>query len=418
MPRSTKEGAPAAAPHRRKLTELYVKKAKGERRAGAFNVWDTYARGLVLRIQPTGHRAFKVVYRIHARPVWYHIGDARKIALDHARNIAIRIAARVAEGGDPEAERRAEQGAGTFGDLQSRYVESYAKKHNKSWKQADALITRHVLPRWKTLAADRISRADVKALMNRIEAPIAANQTVAAVSAVFTWAVKEELVTTNPCRNVERNPTKDRERILSNSEIPIFWKAFDNAGLVASSVLKTILLTGQRPGEVAHMRYEHIKDGFWEMPGAPEAKTKWPGTKNAASHRVWLPKPVRSIIRELSEEEASPTTGFVFAKTRRGPVSGLDRAMREICEASAIEPTVTPHDLRRTHGSTVTALGFGRDAMNRIQNHREGGIASVYDRHQYAEENKRIIETVAARIVSLAEGGAADNVVDFASASK
>jgi len=42
-----------------------------------------------------------------------------------------------------------------------------------------------------------------------------------------------------------------------------------------------------------------------------------------------------------------------------------------------ITDKVTPHDLRRTHGSTITALGFGRDAMNRIQNHREGGIASV-----------------------------------------
>jgi integrase len=412
MPRTTKDGAPAAEPLRRKLTELFVRKVEGERR-GAFNVWDTHVRGLVLRVQPTGHRAWKYVYRIHGRPVWYSIGDGRKVAIEDARKIAINLAARVAEGFDPVAERRAERGAGTFGELAERYVESYARKHNKSWRQADALIRRHVLPRWKTLAADRISRADVKALMNRIEAPIAANQTLAAVSAVFTWAVKEELVTANPCRNVERNKTTSRERVLSDSEIPIFWKAFDEAGLVASSALKTILLTGQRPGEVAHMRYEHIRDGWWEMPGAPEAKTKWPGTKNGASHRVWLPKAVQTIIRELSEEDASPTTGFVFAKTRRGPVSGLDRAMREICEASAIEPTVTPHDLRRTHGSTVTALGFGRDAMNRIQNHREGGIASVYDRHGYAEENKGIIETVAARIVSLAEGSPSGNVFDF-----
>jgi hypothetical protein len=37
--------------------------------------------------------------------------------------------------------------------------------------------------------------------------------------------------------------------------------------------------------------------------------------------------------------------------------------------------------------------------MNRIQNHREGGIASVYDRHGYPEENKRIMEAVAAHIM-------------------
>ena len=42
--------------------------------------------------------------------------------------------------------------------------------------------------------------------------------------------------------------------------------------------------------------------------------------------------------------------------------------------------------------------------MNRIQNHKEGGIASVYDRHQYAEENKRILETVGAHIMALVEG--------------
>ena len=59
----------------------------------------------------------------------------------------------------------------------------------------------------------------------------------------------------------------------------------------------------------------------------------------------------------------------------------------------------------------ITSLGFGRDAMNRIQNHKEGGIASVYDRHAYADENKRIMETVAAKIMSLLGGDGPGNVV-------
>lgn len=92
---------------------------------------------------------------------------------------------------------------------------------------------------------------------------------------------------------------------------------------------------------------------------------------------------------------------------------GLDDAMRAICRKFQIE-RATPHDLRRTHGTTIAALGFGRDAMNRIQNHREGGIGSVYDRHSYADENKRIMEEVAQHLVSLAEGGTADsNVVQI-----
>jgi hypothetical protein len=75
----------------------------------------------------------------------------------------------------------------------------------------------------------------------------------------------------------------------------------------------------------------------------------------------------------------------------------------------------TPHDLRRTHGSSITRLGFGRDAMNRIQNHKEGGIADVYDRHRYEEENKRVMESVAAHLLSLAQGiSAPSNVVSVA----
>jgi hypothetical protein len=38
-------------------------------------------------------------------------------------------------------------------------------------------------------------------------------------------------------------------------------------------------------------------------------------------------------------------------------------------------------------------LGSGRDAMNRIQNHREGRIADVYDPHHYEAETKHIMET-------------------------
>ena len=98
------------------------------------------------------------------------------------------------------------------------------------------------------------------------------------------------------------------------------------------------------------------------------------------------------------------TGGFVFAGARGRPISGLDAAMRAICAKLGVE-RATPHDLRRTHGSTITALGFGRDAMNRIQNHKEGGIATRLRRHDYAEENKRVMETVAAKIMALAEGG-------------
>jgi hypothetical protein len=86
--------------------------------------------------------------------------------------------------------------------------------------------------------------------------------------------------------------------------------------------------------------------------------------------------------------------------------------MGDICSKLDV-PRATAHDLRRTHGTLITSLGFGRDAMNRIQNHAEGGIASVYDRHQYADENKRVMDAVACRIMSLVGSAPRGNVLQF-----
>jgi hypothetical protein len=115
---------------------------------------------------------------------------------------------------------------------------------------------------------------------------------------------------------------------------------------------------------------------------------------------VYLPATVQEIIAGRNYD------GFVF-----GPTLDLSRTMRNICRQINAS-RATPHDLRRTHGSSITRLGFGRDAMNRIQNHREGGIADVYDRHRYEDENKRIMESVAAHLLNLAQGiSAPTNVI-------
>jgi integrase len=374
---------------RRTLTELYIKKVKPEK--SRFLVWDAKQHGLALQVEPTGMRAWKCIYSFHGRPRWLHIGKASAIGLSDARKLAAEAMLAVAKGNDPAAERKAERGAGTFAELAARYVEEYAKSNNKSWQQGDGLVRRYALPRWGKLQAATIARADVKAVMRRITAPVLANQVLASVSAVFTWAVREEILPANPCKLVARNPVKSRERVLSESELPKFWTAFGDS--VQGRALKAILLLGQRPGEISHMRREHIKDGWWELPGEPVPSLGWPGTKNGESHRVWLPKPMRAIV---GSEEA---TGFVFGSRR--PVTGLDAIMRDISKQLDVE-AARPHDLRRTHGTTITSLGFGRDIMNRIQNHKEGGISSVYDRFSYTEEMRRVMEAVASKIMALA----------------
>ena len=128
-------------------------------------------------------------------------------------------------------------------------------------------MARHLLPRWGKLKANAITRADVRAMMIRIEAPIVANQVLASASAIFTWGCKQEIISVNPCQGVDRNPTNDRERVLSDAEIKLLWPRLDQG-------LKLILLTGQRPGEVAAMVKDHVAGEWWQMMAA--SSSVWP----------------------------------------------------------------------------------------------------------------------------------------------
>src|SRR5262249_38035211 len=156
------------------------------------------------------------------------------------------------------------RGRGSFEQVAARYVEEHARKRNKSWRQADALVAKYLLPRWAKLDIGSIRKADVKAAIAAIEAPVLANQVLAAASPIFSWAMRQDIVAANPCAGIERHDTMSRERVLSDAELAAFWPHL-------SAQLRMVLLTGQRPGEVAHLHSAHVVDDrWWVMPGAPD----------------------------------------------------------------------------------------------------------------------------------------------------
>ena len=245
---------------------------------------------------------------------WLHVGDAGKIPVADARRIAQRVAVQVAEGRDPVAERRSARAGNTFAEVAERYATEHAMKRNKSWKQADRLMRKFLLPRWGRLAPSSISRSHVRQMMSAINGPILQNQALSAASPIFSWMVSQDVVSVNPCIGVERNPTASRERVLADDEIKRLWPALDSVGLRCASALRLVLLTGARPGEVAAMRREHIRGKWWELPGAPDPARGWFGTKNGRTHSVFLAPAARAIIDELVDGE--PAAGFVLSGDR------------------------------------------------------------------------------------------------------
>ena len=119
--------------------------------------------------------------------------------------------------------------------------------------------------------------------------------------------MRQEIVAINPCHGVDRNPTSDRERVLSDAEVAQLWSRLDTR-------LKLILLTGQRPGEVAAMQKDHTVGGFWQMPGRPSGA--WPGTKNARDHRVALSQAAQDLVElHLAGRSSAQVSALVLKRS-------------------------------------------------------------------------------------------------------
>jgi integrase len=298
----------------------------------------------------------------------------------------------------------------TFEWLAMHYYDQYAEANLKSAAQSCLLLHRHVPEKLRKTQIHLITRKDIKLLIGQIavKTPPLAMRVLNAMSSVFRWGVEEaEVISTNPCAGIRRIKTRSRSRVLSDEEIPLFWREFEKHG-EAGVALKFLLLTGQRPGEVARINRRHIKDGcWWQMPGDAVPELHWRGTKNGCDHRCYV---VDAALRILP---AGADHGEVFSCPPK--LQGvMQKTMVKISKQLGVERAV-PHDLRRTHGTAVCKLlGFGgMDAMNRVQNHRESrGVGSIYNQYEYDPEKQRVMEMVAAHFMGLIEGRlAAANVI-------
>jgi integrase len=432
-PRGVKNRRPKRPTERAVLSDLLVKKSqtKGELRRA---IYDAKRPGLMLLVQPKSqHKTWKFLYRIDGRPRAFTIGRADRVTLKTAREVARALDAKVAAGIDVQAARIEAREAVTFRELVDRFLVHVRTTRKASTAYAYEKMLRRALPRLGSKAAASITPEDVHAVVAgvREKSATSAGYLTAILSSFFRWAGKLDgggiKLPDNPARGLQRPKAAARTNLLPDDKIREFWAKVDDAGLHESTALKLVLLTGQRPGEVIHMRWQNIKRGehsfdratrtgklqrqthegaWWELPGPPDGDD-WPGTKNSQPHKVWLAPAALALLDEVND--APPPEGRVFPD-----LEDLSRAMRPVCEAIGLEPgAVRPHDLRRTHGTLVTRLGFTRDAMNRVQNHREGGIGSVYDQNEYADEARRVQVAVGARIDALVNGTEAAAAIDL-----
>jgi integrase len=336
---------------------------------------DALLPGLYLIVQPSGAKSWAVRYRLHGRSHKHTIGRHPVFDLKAARDAGTKALRAVAEGRAPGAQR-----ADTVDAAVAQFMDRHARRHYRPrpLKETERLLNRHVLARWRGRKLDSITRGDVRALLDSVSAPIMANRLHNLVSKLFNWAVAADLLITSPVAGIKKPfAERSRDRVLTDAELRTVWLAAEGLGYPFGPLIQLLVLTGQRRGEVAGMRWDEIAGDIWILP-----KER---TKNGKLHTVPLSSQAVAIINR-----APRFCEFVFSASGESPVSGFSKPKRLV--------GVTGwrlHDLRRTAASGMARLGVGLPVIERALNHVSGsfaGIVGVYQRHEFAEEKRAALQ--------------------------
>jgi integrase len=235
---------------------------------------------------------------------------------------------------------------------------------------------------------------------NREESDNRARKMRSALSVFFKWAEEHRKITTNPCLGgwKPRAP-ESRERTLTDLEIKKFMRAVEPLPQSVRSLLKVLLLTGQRLNEVRCMGHAELDGGVWTIPSSR--------TKNHRPNVLVLPPLVRKIIAEVRAIEGS---AFVFAgATGNTPVTIGSKVKTVIDKAMGAQTAPWRfHDLRRTAASGLQRIGIRHEVIERLMNHVSGlysGVAGIYQRDPLTEEVAAALLRWSQHVAGLLEGG-------------
>ena len=266
-------------------------------------------------------RSWLFQYRIGGKTRRLVIGQAAAVKAGRAREIAAELHAKVKLGHDPATEKRLriERAAHTFGALVDKYLAAQqSEMRPRSYHQIARHLERHV-GQLHTLPADGIDRQTIAARLNSIAAEsgaVTANRVRSTMSAMFTWGMKEGLVLANPIIATNKRAEKPRDRVLTGTELGLVWRSLGAGDY--GTIVKLLLLTGQRMNEIAALRWSEIDfdRGVISLPSER--------TKNHRPHEIPMAKTARSLLAARSKSNGRE---YVFGEGA-GPFSGLSRRAR------------------------------------------------------------------------------------------
>ena len=378
---------------------------------GEVVLWDESLAGFGVRVRPGGGgKTYLLMYRAGVG----RGAPLRKLTIgthgspwtpDGARIEAKRLLGLVAGGADPAAVKAEHRKAETVDDLAGRFLTEHvrAKRKGSTAAEYERLVDLFVRPALGPKKIADVTRADIARLHHaHRDTPYQANRILAVLSKMFSlaeaWGLRRD--GSNPCRHIERNPERGRERMLSAAELARLGDAlaaYDGSPYITAAV-KLLLFSGARLSEILGLR--------WEWINLERGEARLPDSKTGAK-TLHLPPPALAVLNGLPRLEGNP---YVVVGQKDGAsLVNLQKPWQAIRKAAGLTD-VRLHDLRHSYASVGAAGGDSLLVIGKLLGHHHAATTERYA-HLALDPIKAAAASIAGRIASALDGATGNGEV-------
>lgn len=210
--------------------------------------------------------------------------------------------------------------AALIDDVLAKQRAGLAESTKAQYRYAAAILKRKLVE----FAPEQVKSRHVAAIVDSMaHHPNMANRALSFLRIVFAYAVRHQMVDSNPCIGVARLFEAKRKRLLTDAE----WRSiYEKAGPRLRVIMRLQLLTGQRIGDVLRIRRSQLGEAgieFEQQKTKARLVVKWsPDLRSAVQEAVALLGGAPTLTLFRSTTGGAPNYRSVHEQFARAAAAG------------------------------------------------------------------------------------------------
>ncbi len=399
MPRQTKQ-----------LSATEVKNAKAKEK----EYYLVDGQGLKLRVLPSGSKQWLFNYYrpTNGKRANLNLGRFPDVSLVQARKASLNAKELIAQGIDPQDERKRQQQAHkeihehTFVNVAKDWFA--IKQHDVTsdyaldiWRSLEL----HIFPYISDKPVKAITAPEIIELLKPIEAKGSletVKRLTQRLNEVMNFATNCGLIQANPLTGIKaafKKPKKENMAALAPDELPELMGAIANASIKRTTrcLIEWQLHTMTRPSEASGARWDEIEweEKIWTIPADRMKKRR--------EHRIPLTEQMLALL-----EVMKPISGhreFIFPSDRDPKKPCNSQTANMALKRMGFAGRLVSHGLRSLASTTLNEQGFDRDLIEASLAHVDDNqVRSAYNRTDYLERRRPMMSWWSGHIEEAAKG--------------